>query len=264
MRRGQGGLSLCVGVWLSLVEYSVRDRGVAGSNPVTPTIDSFLLPPRSWLATSTVLPTAKNIMFDESSLLPLLLSMLPMLLAYLCGCIPTGEIIGRRLGIAVRESGSRNIGATNVARTAGKKAGILTLVGDMLKGLIPVLVVRQLELGENVEAGTALATVLGHMFSIFLSFSGGKGIATGFGAFLGLAPQAMLLAIFPLAVLFGLTKIVSISSLAATIATPILLAVFGYPGPYLMAGFVTSLLIIVRHRENIMRLWKGEESRLNI
>lgn len=200
-------------------------------------------------------------MLDEFSLLPLLLS---MPLAYLCGSIPTGELIGRRLGIAIRESGSGNIGATNVARTAGKKAGILTLGGDMLKGLIPVLVVRQLGLGENVEAGTALATILGHMFSIFLGFSGGKGIATGFGAFLGIAPQAMLLAIFPFGVLFGLTKIVSVSSLAATIATPILFALLGYPRSYIIAGALISLLIVVRHRENIIRLWKGEESRLNL
>ena len=203
-------------------------------------------------------------MLDESPVLPLLLSTLLMLFAYLCGCIPTGELIGRRLGIAVRESGSGNTGATNVARTAGKKAGVLTLVGDMLKGLIPVLIVRQLELGENVEAGTAMATVLGHTFSIFLGFSGGKGIATGFGAFLGLAPQAMPLAILPFGVLFGLTKIVSISSLAATITTPILLVVFGYPGSYIIAGSVIALLIVVRHRENIMRLWNGEESQLNL
>ena len=203
-------------------------------------------------------------MLDELPVFPLLSSIFLMLLAYLCGCIPTGELIGRRLGIAVRESGSGNTGATNVARTAGKKAGILTLVGDMLKGLIPVLIVRQLELGEHVAAGTAMATVLGHTFSLFLGFSGGKGIATGFGAFLGLAPQAILLAVVPFGVLFGLTKIVSISSLAATIATPILLAVCGYPGSYIIAGSMISLLIVIRHRENIMRLWKGEESQLNL
>ena len=261
MRRGQEDLSFCVGVWLSLVEYSVRDRGVAGSNPVTPTTYSFLPPFRSGSLLLRRCPAPKNTMLDESSLL---LSTLLMLLAYLCGCIPTGELIGRRLGIAVRESGSGNTGAANVARTAGRKAGILTLAGDMLKGIIPVLVVRQLGLGENVEAGTAMATVLGHTFSIFLGFSGGKGIATGFGAFLGLAPQAMLLAILPFGVLFGLTKIVSISSLAATITAPILLAVFGYPGSYIIAGLVISLLIVVRHRENIMRLWKGEESQLDL
>ena len=187
-------------------------------------------------------------MLDESSVFSLLPSTLLISLAYLCGCIPTGELIGRRLGTAVRESGSGNTGATNVARTAGKKAGILTLVGDMLKGLIPVLVVRQFGLGENVEAGTAMATVLGHTFSIFLGFSGGKGIATGFGAFLGLAPQAMPLAILPFGVLFGLTKIVSVSSLAATIATPMLLAMFGYPGSYIIAGGVISLLIVGKAR----------------
>ena len=218
------------------------------------------------IAALAVLLAAKNIMLDESSFFPLLpsLSLLSIVLAYVCGSIPTGELIGRRLGIAIRASGSGNIGATNVARTAGKTAGILTLVGDMLKGLIPVLVVRQLGLGENVEAGTVLATILGHMFSIFLGFSGGKGIATGCGAFLGIAPQATLLAIFPFAVLFGLTKIVSVSSLAATIALPILLALLGYPRSYIIAGAVISLLIVVRHRENIIRLWKGEESRFHL
>lgn len=198
-------------------------------------------------------------MLQDLPFFPLLLS---MALAYVCGSIPTGELIGRRLGIAVRESGSGNIGATNVARTAGKTAGILTLVGDIAKGLLPVLIVRWLGLADSVQAGTAVAAILGHTFSLFLGFSGGKGIATGLGVFLGLAPQAILLALVPFLLFFAATRIVSLSSLAATVATPLFLILLSYPPVYSVAGVLIAILIFTRHRDNIVRLWKGEEAQL--
>ena len=105
--------------------------------------------------------------------------------AYLCGSIPTGALIAKRQGIAVQETGSGNIGATNVARTAGKKAGILTLIGDILKGLFPVLIIRWLGLNEIVQASAAVMAILGHLFPVLLRFVGGKGVATGLGVFLG-------------------------------------------------------------------------------
>ncbi len=186
--------------------------------------------------------------------------LLSFVIAYMCGSIPTGELIGRRLGIAVRETGSGNIGATNLARTAGKTAGILTLVGDMAKGLIPVLVVGMLDLGPTVHATTAVAVVVGHMFSIFLGFSGGKGVATGLGILLGLAPLATLVALVVFIVTFAASRIVSGASLAAALTTPPLLALFAYPRPYLLGVSVIVLLIIMRHRDNIRRLWKGQEA----
>jgi glycerol-3-phosphate acyltransferase PlsY len=179
--------------------------------------------------------------------------------AYLCGSIPTGVLIARRLGVEVRKVGSGNIGATNVARSVGKTAGLLTLVGDAAKGLIPVLVVRFLNLGETTVAATAVAALLGHLFPLFLGFSGGKGVATGLGVFLGLAPYAILLALLLFLAVFALFRIVSLSSLVATAATPLLLLMLAHPREHVVAGLVIALLIIVRHHENIARLWKGQE-----
>ena len=179
--------------------------------------------------------------------------------AYLCGSIPTGVLIARRLGVEVRKVGSGNIGATNVARSAGKKAGLLTLLGDAAKGLLPVLIVRFLDLGETTLACTAVAALLGHIFPIFLGFSGGKGVATGLGVFLGLAPYVILVALFLFLVTFACFRIVSLASLVAAAATPFLLLLLAYPGAHVLAGLVGALLIIVRHRENIARLWKGQE-----
>ncbi len=183
--------------------------------------------------------------------------------AYLCGSIPTGVLIARRLGVEVRQVGSGNIGATNVARSAGKKAGLLTLLGDAAKGLLPVLIVRLLDLRDTTLACTAVAAVLGHLFPIFLGFSGGKGVATGLGVFLGLAPYAILLALLLFLATFVFFRIVSLASLVAATATPLLLLWLAYPSACVVAGLVIALLIIARHHENITRLWKGQEPKFN-
>ena len=183
--------------------------------------------------------------------------------AYLCGSIPTGVLLSRRLGVDIRKTGSGNVGATNVARSAGKKAGLLTLLGDALKGLIPVLVVRFLDLGEAALACAAVAALLGHIFSPFLHFSGGKGVATGLGVFLGLAPQAVLLALLLFIATFAVSRIVSLASLVATVATPFFLFLLSYPTGYLYAGLIIAALITVRHHENINRLLKGQEKKFS-
>lgn len=183
--------------------------------------------------------------------------------AYLCGSIPTGMLLSRRLGVEIRETGSGNVGATNVARSVGKKAGLLTLLGDALKGLVPVLVVRFLGLGEAALACAAVAALLGHIFSPFLHFSGGKGVATGLGVFLGLAPQAILLALLLFIAIFAMSRIVSLSSLVATVATPLFLFLLAYPTGHLYAGLIIAALITVRHHENIIRLLKGQEKKFS-
>ncbi len=193
-----------------------------------------------------------------------MVALLVIILAYLCGSIPTGVLIGKRLGIDVRKVGSGNIGATNVARSAGKKAGILTLLGDAAKGLIPVLIVRALDLGDTLLACVAVVAFLGHLYSPFLGFSGGKGVATGLGVFLGLAPQAILLSLIFFLLVFAASRIVSLASLAAAGATPILLHVCAYPPSHVLAGFIIAGFIIVRHRENINRLRKGQEAKFSI
>ncbi len=186
--------------------------------------------------------------------------LLSVAVAYVCGSIPTGELIGRRLGIAVRATGSGNTGATNLARTAGQTAGLLTLVGDAAKGLLPVLAVGLLGFGQTVQAAAAVAVVVGHMFSIFSGFSGGKGVASGLGVLLGLAPLATLLALGVFIVIFAASRIVSAASLAAALAAPPLLAALAYPRPYLLGVSLIVLLIIARHRDNIRRLWQGQET----
>jgi glycerol-3-phosphate acyltransferase PlsY len=190
--------------------------------------------------------------------------LLVIALAYLCGSIPTGVVIANHLGIDVRKVGSGNIGATNVARSVGKKAGLLTLLGDALKGLLPVLVVRLLDLGETPLACTAVAALLGHLFSPFLGFSGGKGVATGLGVFLGLSPQAILLALGLFALTFAVSRIVSLASLVAAGATPLLLFLLSYPNGHLWAGIIIASLIIIRHHENIARLLKGQEQKFTL
>ena len=189
--------------------------------------------------------------------------LLVSVVAYLSGSIPTGVLLTRRLGIDIRSTGSGNVGATNVARSAGKKIGLLTLLGDALKGLIPVVMVRMLGLGEGTLACAAVAALLGHIFSPFLQFSGGKGVATGFGVFLGMAPFAVLIALVVFLATFAASRIVSLASIVATAVLPLVLVWFAYPKIYIWAGMAMAGLVIVRHKENIIRLLRGEESKFS-
>jgi glycerol-3-phosphate acyltransferase PlsY len=184
-----------------------------------------------------------------------------VVLAYLAGSIPTGVLLARTAGVDVRAQGSGNVGATNVARTVGKKLGILTLAGDLLKGLAPVLLARSLEIGSVAVGLVAVAAIFGHVFSVFLNFQGGKGVATGFGVLLGLAPAAALIPLAVFAGAFSLSRIVSLSSIAAAASAPLALLLIGYPSPTVLAAFATAVLIISRHRDNISRLMAGTEQR---
>src|SRR6185295_12546363 len=111
-------------------------------------------------------------------------------LAYLLGSVPSGYVLGKLAGVDVRKIGSGNVGATNVARVVGKRQGILTLLFDMAKGLLPVLIVQRLELGITLAALTGIAAFLGHLYPLYLRFKGGKGVATAVGVLLALAPMA--------------------------------------------------------------------------
>jgi glycerol-3-phosphate acyltransferase PlsY len=193
--------------------------------------------------------------------------------AYLLGSIPFGYILVRLTrGEDVRASGSGNIGATNVARSGGKGLGILTLLLDTFKGWLPVWVVlhlpgmpvandRQLHV---LAAAVALLAVLGHMFTVWLRFKGGKGVATGLGVFLALAPAAVLISVALFAVIFALTRYVSLGSIVAAASFPIILLIRegNIFGPWGMALTTTvAVLVIVRHHQNIGRLVNGTESR---
>lgn len=180
-------------------------------------------------------------------------------LAYLVGSIPTGVLLGRIAGVDVRSEGSGNIGATNVARTAGRTLGILTLLGDAMKGLLPVLLARSFELGNEAVAATAVAAPCGHVFPIFLRFRGGKGVATGFGALLGLAPAVVAIPLGIFVATVALWRIVSLSSILASLSAAPALLLFGYPASSSVAAALVAALIVFRHQENISRLLAGTE-----
>jgi glycerol-3-phosphate acyltransferase PlsY len=180
-------------------------------------------------------------------------------LAYLVGSIPTGVLLARVAGVDVRSSGSGNIGATNVARTAGKTLGILTLIGDAVKGLVPVLLARALGLAPAWIAAIAAAALVGHTFSIFLGFHGGKGVATGLGVLLGLAPCAVPIPLGVFAATAVLSRIVSLGSILASLSAPVALVLLRYPTPTCLAGAFMAALILLRHRDNISRLLSGTE-----
>jgi len=187
------------------------------------------------------------------------------IVGYLLGSIPFGYILIRVFrGADIRKSGSGNIGATNVARSS-PALGILTLALDALKGLLAVGLSLLLFPGQNVLAeSAALAAMLGHMFPIWLDFHGGKGVATGLGAFVLLAPKAILLTIAVFVVVAAATRYISLASIVSAAALPFLVWVLGSPrgAPLIVCGAAGALLIIVRHHANIGRLFSRQEPRL--
>ncbi len=186
--------------------------------------------------------------------------LLPMV-GYLFGAIPFGLLVGRFAGIDVRSRGSKNIGATNVSRVIGKKWGLLTLFCDCMKGFLPVFAAAKLLPVEGgiIIALTGVAAVLGHMFSCYLKFSGGKGVATGLGVFLFLSPLAVAMVLVVFVVAVAVSGFVSVGSLLASALLPLLLLFLGLPKSSFGAGVIIAALIWAKHRENIARLVKGEE-----
>jgi glycerol-3-phosphate acyltransferase PlsY len=181
--------------------------------------------------------------------------------AYLLGSIPTGLLLARALGVNIREAGSGNIGATNVYRTVGRKLGIMTLVGDCLKGVIPVVVAKALGLPILWVAAIGLAAFLGHVYTVFLGFKGGKGVATALGVFLATSPLSVLIAVGVFAAVLYKWRFVSLASITAAAVIPLIVwAVEGNPELIVMS-VVIAALVIFRHRENISRLRAGTESK---
>ena len=193
--------------------------------------------------------------------------------SYLLGSIPFGYILVRVFqGIDVRSIGSGNIGATNVARTGGKGLAIATLLLDAFKGWLPVFLVLTLpgipasspaQL-HTLAALAALFAVLGHMFPVWLGFKGGKGVATGLGVFLALAPKAVLIAVVLFIAIVAFTRYVSLGSILAAATFPVALWWLErdlFPAPALAMCATVALLVIFRHHQNIGRLLAGTESR---
>ena len=184
---------------------------------------------------------------------------LVILFAYLLGSVPTGFLLGSLAGVDVRKAGSGNVGATNVARVAGKKHGLLTLLGDTAKGFVPVFLALQLGFGAAATGLVALAAFSGHLYSIFLKFQGGKGVATALGALLALAPAATLVLVIIFFLVAAASRIVSLASIVAAGAAPAMLWFLNYPPASAGASLAMTLMVIWRHRANIQRLCAGVE-----
>jgi glycerol-3-phosphate acyltransferase PlsY len=195
-------------------------------------------------------------------------SALLILAAYLCGSIPFGLLIARaKTGKDVRAVGSGNIGATNVARAAGKGAAAATLLLDALKGLAPVLWSRTLAdpapfvSHDGLAAACAVAAVLGHCFPVWLGFRGGKGVATGLGVSLGLSWAAAVAGAVTWFVVYKLLRISSVGSLAGVLATLVVAACVASV-PAVVGLVVVAAIIVVRHQGNLRRLMRREEHRV--
>jgi len=181
--------------------------------------------------------------------------------SYLLGSVPTGLLLGKALGVDIRASGSGNIGATNVYRTLGRKVGIVTLLGDCLKGLIPVLAARWLGLPDIWVAAAGFAAFFGHVYTVFLRFKGGKGVATALGVFLGTSPAAVLIAMGVFALVIWKWRYVSLASITAAAAMPIVVAIIDQRPLITALTILIAAIVIWKHRENISRLMAGTENK---
>jgi len=187
---------------------------------------------------------------------------LGLALAYLIGAIPIGLTVGLLLGTDVRGVGSGNIGATNVLRAFGAKIGIAVFVADVLKGVAGVALCRAFGMEGWLLSMGALFTVLGHCFSVFIGFKGGKGVASSLGTILALSPLAGAIAFGAWLVVVLPTRIVSLASLIGAVALPVAFYVLNPQPPEAVVPLAAMALVLIgRHHENIERLLKGEENR---
>ena len=186
--------------------------------------------------------------------------------AYLIGAIPTGVLLTRMVGGEdIRKAGSGNIGATNVYRVAGRKLGIITLIGDCLKGVIPLVIAQQaFTLGETSLALIAIAAFLGHCFPVYLGFKGGKGVATALGIFLVLSPLAVLCTLIVFILVLWKWRFISLASISAAATIPLFIIITERSMPLFLATLIIAGIVIWRHKTNIERLRSGSENKFNL
>lgn len=189
---------------------------------------------------------------------------LALVLAYLVGSIPFAFIVARRRGVDLRARGSRNVGASNVLRTAGVKSAVTAMCLDSVKGSLAVLIAYRLsnELALSVAAG--LASVVGHIYPVWLGFRGGKGVATAAGVFAVLAPFALLAASGVFVVAVWITRYISIGSMAGAAALTIVAAAAGQSLAVTIGAAIAAALIVLGHRDNLARLRAGTERRIGL
>lgn len=206
-----------------------------------------------------------------------LYKILLVIFAYLVGAFPTGYVIYKiKTGGDIRNQGSGNVGGTNVTRTIGTGLGIITIIADVLKGFIPILVLYFIYPDDLILLSiVAIAAILGHDFPVYLKFKGGKGISSSFGVIVGLCSLpfvsgiSLWLRILPIFVIllawlivFGISRIVSLASLSAAVATPLSFYFSKHPLPIVLAAICLSVLTFIAHRDNIKRLIRKEEKKL--
>lgn len=190
-----------------------------------------------------------------------MLAILVLVIGYLLGSLQFGILLSRALGFGdPRKGGSGNTGATNVARNFGMKMGLLVLLGDMLKGILAVLIAYFFGMSELVAAFAGLAAVVGHMHPVYFGFKGGKGVATALGVIIVLSFPAAIIAVVVMIVVVVLSKYVSLGSMIAAVVATIYMGV-NHSGHYMIAVIIMTILIIWRHAPNIKRLIRGTESK---
>jgi len=191
----------------------------------------------------------------------------PVPLAYFLAATPFGYLAGKLKGIDIREHGSGNIGSTNVLRTLGKPVGVTVLILDVLKGVVPVLIAKFVSDNSILHIAAAMAAILGHNYTFWLNFKGGKGIATTAGAMLLLITIPLAISLSTWLIVLKISRYVSLASIAAALAIPVVIAVQNvisgtWDIPIFVFGLFLCFMAIWRHRSNIVRLHKGDEPRL--
>ena len=190
--------------------------------------------------------------------------MLPVVLAaYLIGSVPFAWLLARQWGFSdLRRVGSGNVGAANVLRASGVKAGVLVAVLDIAKGALSVMLAERFGGNAAAPAAAGLAAIIGHIYPVWLRFRGGKGVATACGVFSVLTPLAVPPALGIFIVAVWITKYISLGSVLASIALPPIAYALGSPAPDVAAAFAAAAMIVFRHRANVLRVRTGTERRI--
>ncbi len=190
-----------------------------------------------------------------------------LFLGYLFGSFPSGYLAGRIIkGIDIRSLGSGSTGATNVLRHIGKRAAITVFFIDVLKGVLSILLAKYFLLNDSWQVAIGLSTLIGHIWPVWLNWKGGKAVATGLGIFLGLSLQVCLATLVIFILMITLFRIVSLASLSAALALPLIMFMsFGNSNislPFIIISLSAMILVVWRHRENVVRLIKGKEPKI--
>jgi glycerol-3-phosphate acyltransferase PlsY len=183
-------------------------------------------------------------------------------IGYLAGSVPFAFLLARRRGVDLRRAGSGNVGATNVLRTSGMRDAVLAMSLDAAKGTLAVLVAQRLGAGPATPMAAGLASIVGHIYPVWLGFRGGKGVATAAGVFLLLAPIAVAVAAAVFALAVSVTRFISVGSLGAAVTLAVTAAAADVPGVVAVGAALSALIIIHRHRGNLTRLVAGTERRV--